>query len=98
MDLAITDNRDRGIFTGTITSKYLVRSCNETNTHPLSLEAEVLRNVAYDLYRRTCLLSTASYLHPEESRDKNQNPKSTVPGSLALYLNSLEDRNKITTL
>lgn len=45
-DFVVIDDRNWGSFTGISKSKkYLVLRCGGTNTHPLSLEAEVLKSV-----------------------------------------------------
>lgn len=59
MDFVVTDDRDWRIFTGISKSKkYLVLRCGGTNTHPLSLEAEVLRSVVCRCAMNRGLLSS----------------------------------------
>lgn len=100
-DFVVIDDRNWGSFTGISKSKkYLVLRCGGTNTHPLSLEAEVLRSVV-------CPVPwTAGLLSPPQSPGFIQRNRETKTRNLCpqflwsedLCLNSFEARNKITTL
>lgn len=84
MDFVVIDDRDWRIFTEISKSKkYLVLRCGGTNTHPLSLESQVLRSVVCCCAMNRGLLSS-SQSHGFIQRNRETKTRHLSPQLLGL--------------